>query len=53
MIWKLIKNPMTGQDDVVWRELDDGRQESCSVLAEEYLVWLSEGNQPLPADVPL
>jgi hypothetical protein len=42
--WKLINN------DVVWRELQDGRQESCLVTAEEYLKWVAEGNEPLPAD---
>ena len=50
MIWKLIKDPMTGQENVVWRELEDGRQESMSVTAEAYLKWLEEGNEPLPAD---
>ena len=50
MIWKLIKDPVTGKQDVVWRELEDGRQESCLITAEAYLKWLSEGNTPLPAD---
>jgi hypothetical protein len=43
-VWKLIN------ENVVWREWSDGRQESCLVTAEAYLKWLSEGNQPLPAD---
>ena len=51
MNWKLIRNPMTGIDDVVWRVLDDGRQESCLVTSEAYLQWLSEGNTPEPAEV--
>ena len=43
-VWKIIR------DGVVWREWPDGRQESCLVTAEEYLAWLAEGNEPLPAD---
>jgi hypothetical protein len=50
MIWKLIKDPITGQENVVWRELEDGRQESCLVTAEAYLKFLADGGQPLPAD---
>jgi hypothetical protein len=38
---------------VVWREWPDGRQESCLVTATEYLAWLAEGNEPLPADEPV
>jgi hypothetical protein len=49
-IWKLIKNPITQQKDVVWREWEDGRQESCLVTAEEYVKWVEAGNTPLPAD---
>ena len=49
-IWKLIKNPITGEDNVVWREWEDGRQESCLVTAEEYVKWVEAGGQPLPAD---
>jgi len=50
MIWKLVKDPITGQENVVWRELEDGRQESMSITAETYLAWLAEGNTPLPAE---
>jgi hypothetical protein len=49
-IWKLIKNSITGQTNVVWREWEDGRQESCLVTAEEYVKWVEAGGQPLPAD---
>jgi hypothetical protein len=48
--WKLIKNQRTGECDVVWREYDDGTQESILVTNQEYLKWVSEGNTPLPAD---
>ena len=37
--WKLIKNPITGKCDVVWRELPDGRQESILVTTKEYIKW--------------
>jgi hypothetical protein len=49
-VWKLVKNFMTNQYDVVWREWPDGRQESCLVTAPEYLSWIAQGNTPLPAD---
>ena len=48
--WKLIKDISTNQEYAVWREWEDGRQESCLVTAEEYVKWLAEGNTPLPAD---
>lgn len=47
--WKLL--PLQSVQ-VVWREWPDGRQESCLVTATEYLKWLAEGNEPLPADTP-
>jgi hypothetical protein len=50
MIWKLLKDPSTGQCNVVWRRLENGTQESCLVTAEAYLAWLAEGNTPLPAE---
>jgi len=49
-VWKLIALQPMQQIQVVWREWPDGRQESCLVTAEEYLKWLAEGNQPLPAE---
>jgi hypothetical protein len=49
-VWKLAASqPMPGIQ-VVWREWPDGRQESCLVTTPEYLAWLAEGNEPLPAD---
>jgi hypothetical protein len=50
MIWKLIKDPITGQENVVWRELEDGRQESCLITAEAYLAWVAQGNEPEAAE---
>ena len=42
---------MPGQGlQAVWRIWPNGRQESCLVTTPEYLKWISEGNQPLPAD---
>ena len=49
-IWKLMPMLPTQTTQVVWRELEDGRQESCLVTAPEYLAWKAKGNEPLPAD---
>ena len=49
-MWKLLPLAFEGAPQIVWREWPDGRQESCLVTADAYLKWLSEGNQPLPAD---
>ena len=49
-IWKLIKDQFTGEETVVFRQFEDGRQESCSTTAEAYLAWVALGNQPQPAD---
>jgi len=49
-IFKLIKNPITGQEDSVIRIWDDGKCESHLIIAEAYLKWLAAGNTPEPAD---
>jgi hypothetical protein len=49
-IWKLLPQSFMQTTQVVWREWPDGTQESCQVTAEAYLLWLAEGNTPLPAD---
>ena len=48
--WKLMPLVLSQEVQAVWRKWDDGKQESCFVTAPEYLAWLAEGNQPLPAD---
>ncbi len=48
--WKLQPLHPMQTTQVVWREYEDGTQESCLVTATEYLAWLAEGNTPLPAD---
>lgn len=49
-VWKLINGLPNQEVQVVWRKWPDGRQESVLVTTEEYLKWVAEGNQPLPAD---
>jgi len=51
-IWKLLPTMPMQKTQVVWREWPDGTQESCLVTAPEYVAWLAQGNQPLPADPP-
>jgi hypothetical protein len=50
MTYKLVKNIVTGQNDLVIRNLKDGKVETCLITDEEYLKWLEAGNKPLPAD---
>ena len=47
-VWQYA-NP---EKTVVWRELSDGRQESCSIEATAFLAWLAEGNTPNPYVAP-
>jgi hypothetical protein len=49
-IWKLLPQNFMQAVQVVWREWPDGKQESCQVTAEAYLLWLAEGNQPEAAE---
>jgi hypothetical protein len=49
-IWKLLPLLPMQTTQVVWREWEDGRQESCLVTAEEYVKWVQAGNEPLPPD---
>ena len=48
--WKLLPLQPMQSVQVVWREWEDGRQESCFITAPEYLKFLDEGGVPLPAD---
>ena len=49
-IWKLMPLLPMQTTQVVFREWEDGKQESCLVTAEEYVKWLSEGNTPISSD---
>ena len=48
--WKLLPLLPMQSTQVVWREWEDGRQESCLVTAEEYVKWVQAGNIPTPPD---
>jgi len=48
--WKLLPLQPTQTTQVVFREWEDGRQESCLVTAEEYVKWVEAGNTPISSD---
>jgi hypothetical protein len=48
--WKLLPLQPSQTTQVVWRQWEDGKQESCLVTTPEYLAWIALGNTPLPAD---
>ena len=51
-MYKLYKNPLTEQISSVIR-LADGAQipfDPANTDYQQYLAWLSEGNEPLPPD---
>ncbi len=50
--WKLVPKLNDADIQAVNRQHQDGQWESCVVTAPEYLKWLEEGNEPLPADEP-
>jgi hypothetical protein len=43
-VWQYF-NP---ENTIVWRRWPNGRQDSCSVQATEFLAWIAEGNAPNP-----
>ena len=49
-IWKLIKDPITNIENIVYRKWENGREDSCLITDLAYLKWVAEGNTPLPAD---
>ena len=51
-MYKLIKNPMTKEVTVIFRLTDYANipVNPANTDYQEYLKWVSEGNEPLPAD---
>jgi hypothetical protein len=53
-MYKLLKNPLTGQVDTINRLQDNAfiAVGLDNTDYQAYLKWLAEGNTPLPADEP-
>ena len=53
-MYKLIKNPITGQTNIVQRLSDNAfiPFDPANTDYQKYLKWLAEGNTPEPADEP-
>ena len=54
-MYKLLKDKLTGQEYGVVRTNNDGTMTSfifdpANTDYQQYLAWLAEGNQPLPAE---
>jgi hypothetical protein len=48
--WRLLPLQPMQTIQVVWREWQDGKQESCLITAPEYVKWLEAGNTPEEAE---
>ena len=56
MYQKLLNSPMTGQPTQAIKRLSDNAfipMDPANTDYAEYLEWLAEGNEPLPADEPI
>ena len=53
-MYKLVENPITKNINVVLRLSDNAfiPFDPANTDYQQYLKWLSEGNEPLPADEP-
>jgi hypothetical protein len=51
-MWKLYKSLMTGEVIGAFKTNEDGSFISVSLDNPEYLAWVAEGNEPLPAQEP-
>ena len=51
-MYKLFKNPLDNRINVVIRMADEAYIpfDAGNIDYQEYLKWLAEGNEPLPAD---